>query len=866
MTNNLSPMMLQYIDLKEKNKECILFFRVGDFYETFFDDAKVVSKELNLVLTGKDCGMEEKAPMCGVPYHSVETYINKLIKFGHKVAIAEQLEDPKLAKGIVKRDITRIITPGTNLSNDFLQDKINNYIISIYYQNDIFGVSLLDFSTGELFIDNISGINKILDFIYKYNPTEIVYNSYINNIYKFSENYYFKNLSINTLNENYFDIDKLNEFDYIYKLLKNFDEYKKYKNTNAINSLVGLISYIKNNQKIELSQIKNINYIVDDDYMYLDSMTLRNLEVVETMRDKEKEGSLLGVLDYTKTAMGGRYLRNALLSPLKNTKKIKYRQDGIADLINNYVLLNELREHLFAVYDLHRLNTRFNLKTANARDIIALYNSIKVLPYIYKILENFNSDFFIDIKNEFDMLHELKNLIEKAIVDDPPFLLHDGGIIKDGFDEEVDRLRNFNLNGKKLLIDFKEREKTKNNIKNLKVKYNHVYGYLIEISNVYKGDIPKNYIRKQTLTNAERYVTDELIELNNNLLSANDRLKNIEYEIFVRILEEINKYTNRIIKISNIIAKIDFISSIAYASYKNDYVCPKINTKNIIKIVEGRHPVIEKINSSENFIPNDTYLDDENYIDIITGPNMAGKSTYMRQIALIVLLFQIGSYVPCKEADLCIVDRIFTRVGASDDLSRGQSTFMVEMVEVANILLNATDKSLLILDEIGRGTSTYDGLSIAYAVVEYISKKIKAKTLFATHYHELTELENKINGVNNFNISVLENDDEIKFLRKIERGKAKKSYGIAVAKLAGIPNVVIERSKTILEEMLNKHYIEDDEKEKLHMEINDRHNEKNIDRSQLINFIKNINVDNLTPFEAINKLYDIKELLDMEEG
>ena len=865
MSNNLSPMMLQYIDIKEKNKESILFFRVGDFYETFFDDAKIVSKELNLVLTGKDCGMEEKAPMCGVPYHSVETYINKLIKFGHKVAIAEQLEDPKTAKGVVKRDITRIITPGTNLSNDFLQDKINNYIIAIYYNNDNFGITLFDFSTGELFIDNINSINKVLDFIHKYNPSEIVYNSFINSIYNFSDNYYFKNLSLNILNENYFDIERLNELDYISKLLKNFSEYKNYKNTNAINALIGLILYIKNNQKIELSQIKNINYIVDDDYMYLDSMTLRNLEVVETMRDKEKEGSLLGVLDYTKTAMGGRYLRNMLLTPLKDIKKIKYRQEAINDLVNNFVLLNELREHLFAVYDLHRLNTRFNLKTANARDIIALYNSIKVLPYIKRILINFNSDFFNDIKNDFDLLDELKNLIEKSIVDDPPFLLHDGGLIKDGFDEEVDKLRDFNVNGKRLLVEFEEREKTKHNIKNLKVKYNHVFGYLIEISNVYKGDIPKNYIRKQTLTNAERYVTDELIELNNNLLSATDRLKNIEYEIFIKILEEINQYTNRIIKISNIIARIDSIASLAYVAYKNNYVCPKINTSNTIKIIDGRHPVIEKIFVNENFIPNDTYLDSENYIDIITGPNMAGKSTYMRQIALIVLLFQIGSYVPCKEADLCIVDRIFTRVGASDDLSRGQSTFMVEMVEVANILLNATDKSLLILDEIGRGTSTYDGLSIAYAVVEYISKKIKSKTLFATHYHELTELETKINGVNNFNISVLENDDEIKFLRKIERGKAKKSYGIAVAKLAGIPNIVIERSKTILEEMLNKHYIEDDENIVSNNEKSKLNDEKNIDMSQLINYIRNINVDNLTPFEAISKLYDIKELLNMEE-
>ncbi len=805
-SENLSPMMKQYFEVRDNYKDSIVFFRVGDFYETFFDQAKLVSKSLNLVLTGKECGLSERAPMCGVPYHAVDIYMSKLVKLGYKVAIAEQVEDPKTAKGIVKREVTRIITPGTVLATEYLDDKVNNYIISIYFSKGKFGISLLDFSTGDFFISDVSDTKSIEDIFTKYEPKEVLINANIINsefdAESIKERY---NVALTTMNDSIYDINILKNKDneLLDKLIKTLPNYKDVIESNSVYAAIAAYNYVKENQKSELSHVEDIKYLDDEKYMYLDTATIKNLELTEGIRDREKKGTLINILDKTMTAMGGRLLIHFIEEPLKDKNMILYRQEAVKAFIDKDVDLAELREYLNSIYDLERIVTRIVMKHANPRDLIAFKNSIYTLPYIKGLMNEFESNFAKDIVIHFDTLKDLFNLIDESIVDDPPYLMHEGRIIKDGFNEEVDKYRKSKTDGKKWLLDLEERERQNSGIKNLKIKYNRVTGYLFEISNAYKGDIPDHFIRKQTLANSERYTTKELADLEKIILSADDRLATLEFEVFEEVRDRIALEIERIRNTASSVAMIDVLSNLSHIAMRNNYTCPNINEEGVIKIKDGRHPVVEKLSTVETFISNDTNIDNDNYIDIITGPNMAGKSTYMRQVALICLMAHIGSFVPASSADITLLDRIFTRVGASDDLTRGKSTFMVEMSEIANIVKNATSKSLIILDEIGRGTSTYDGLSIAWSVIEYISKNIKAKTLFATHYHELTELEGKVKGVNNFNVEVIENDDEIRFLRKIVRGRAEKSYGIAVAKLAGVPDEITEMAKLHLKNLMN---------------------------------------------------------------
>jgi len=803
---NLSPMMRQYFDIVKSYNDAIVFFRVGDFYETFFEQAKLVSKALNLVLTGKECGLDEKAPMCGVPHHAVDVYMSKLVRLGYKVAIAEQMEDPRFAKGIVKREVTKVITPGTVLATEYLDEKVNNFIISVYFAKGKYGIALLDFSTGDFMISDVYDNKTIEDLYTKYDPKEMLVNANVANsslnIDDLKARY---NVAVTIVNENVYDLNNIKnkEHELLDKLLKTLPNYKDISEDNSIFAAIAAYNYVRENQKAELSHIESIKYLDDKKYMYLDTATIKNLELTEGIRDREKKGTLINVLDKTMTAMGGRLLNRYIEEPLKDRDLISYRQDAVKAFIDRSVDLSELREYLSSIYDLERIATRIVMKHANARDLIAFKNSIYTLPYIKGLLSEFDSEFSKDTVAHFDTLKDIYDLIDESIVDDPPYLMHEGKILKDGFNEEVDKYRRSKTDGKKWLVELEEKERDKTGIKNLKIKFSRVSGYLFEITNTYKGEVPSYFIRKQTLSNAERYTTKELTDLQNVIVSADDRLASLEYEIFQDVRDSIAKELDRIRNTASNIAVIDVLSNFAYVASKNNYVMPHINVDGVIKIVEGRHPVVEKLSSIETFISNDTNLDKDNFIDIITGPNMAGKSTYMRQVALICLMAHIGSFVPAREADIALLDRIFTRVGASDDLTRGKSTFMVEMSEIANIIKNATKDSLIILDEIGRGTSTYDGLSIAWAVIEYISKTTKAKTLFATHYHELTELEGKVEGVNNFNIEVIEKDDDIKFLRKIVRGRALKSYGIAVAKLAGVPDEIIESAKRHLKNLQN---------------------------------------------------------------
>ncbi|MDO5332007.1 MAG: DNA mismatch repair protein MutS, partial [Bacillota bacterium] len=722
---NLSPMMKQYLDMASSYKDCILFFRVGDFYETFFDQAKLVSRTLNLVLTGKDCGLNEKAPMCGVPYHAVDTYMSKLVKAGYKVAIAEQVEDPKSAKGIVKREVTKVITPGTVLSPEYLDEKVNNFILSIYYAKNNYGISLFDFSTGEFFISNQKSETVIYDLFTKYEPKEVLINDKLLNSNLNVELLKDKfNVAFSIVSDDITDIKNLKnqENEHLYKLLKNIPIYEDIKDSEAILSSIAAYVYVRDNQKNELSHLEKIEYLNDSSIMYLDSASIKNLELTSSMSYGDTKGTLLYVLDDTKTAMGGRLLRRTIEEPLKVIDMIKYRQDAIKGFIEKPVDLSELRDYLNAIYDLERIIARINMKHANAKDLIAFKNSIYVLPYIKNLLSTFNSKFAKDLYERIDTLKDLFNLIDESIVDDPPYLMHDGGLIKDGYNAEIDKYRESKIKGKEWLLELETKEREKTGIKGLKIKFSRVTGYLFEVSNVYKGEIPSYFVRKQTLANGERYTTKELTDLQTTILTADDRLSVLEYEEFQVIREKIAKETLRIRNLASDIAYIDVLTNLSYIATKNNYTCPEISTDGIINIKDGRHPVIESFSNIEAFISNDTVLDNENYIHIITGPNMAGKSTYMRQVALIVLMAQIGSFVPCDHAEVGVVDRIFTRVGAHDELASGQSTFMVEMNETANIINNATENSLVILDEIGRGTSTYDGLSIAWSVAEELSR------------------------------------------------------------------------------------------------------------------------------------------------
>ena len=873
-----SPMMQHYLKTKEEYKDCILFYRLGDFYEMFFDDALVVSKELELTLTGKDCGQAERAPMCGIPFHAAETYLNRLVANGHKVAICEQVEDPKQAKGIVKREVIRIVTPGTNLNTQALDETKNNYLMSIVYLGEKIGVSIADFSTGDYFVTELSSGSELIDEINKFVPSEIITNEYFSmsgiDLTAVNDKL---GITMSTLDSWYFDEDTC-----IKKLLTHFkvgvlDGLGLKDYTAGTIAAGALLLYLYEMQKGSVNHITSIVPYTTGKYMLIDSSSRRNLELVETMREKQKKGSLLWVLDKTKTAMGARALRSMIEQPLINKEDILKRQAGIEECNNRAIDREEIREYLNPVYDLERIMTKISCKSANPRDLIAFRNSLEMLPYIKKLIGTMESDLFAECFANLDDLADIYSLISSAIVEEPPITIREAGIIKEGFSKEADELRRAKTEGKEWLAQLEAREKEATGIKNLKVKYNKVFGYYLEVTNSFKNLVPADWVRKQTLTNAERYTTDELKKLEDVILGAEDKLCSLEYDLFNEVRDSIAAEVRRIKSTARAIAEIDVYTALSVVAQQYNYVKPAINEKGIIDIKNGRHPVVEKMIRNDMFVANNTYLDNaKNRISIITGPNMAGKSTYMRQTALIVLMAQIGSFVPAQEANIGIVDRIFTRVGASDDLASGQSTFMVEMTEVANILRNATPKSLLILDEIGRGTSTFDGLSIAWAVVEYIAntKLLGAKTLFATHYHELTELEGTLDGVNNYCIAVKENGDDIVFLRKIIKGGADKSYGIQVAKLAGVPDTVIERAKELVadlsdadislkardiaqyskkQEKLVDSYKKVDDLEVKQMSLFDT-----VNNDDIIEDIKALDISNMTPIDALNTLYKLQ--------
>ena len=862
-------MMQHYLQTKEEYKDCILFYRLGDFYEMFFEDAKIVSKELELTLTGKSCGLEERAPMCGVPFHAADTYINRLVAKGYKVAICEQVEDPKTAKGIVKREVIKIVTPGTNTDMASLDETCNNYIMCITLEDDIYGIATSDVTTGEFLVTEVDSDRKLLDEINRFSPSEIICNEEFNiSGFDIADLRDRLNISVSVLDSWFFGEDLAKE-----TLLMHF-------NTKTLISLGledydagviasgALLKYLYETQKNSLNNILDIHSYSIGKYMIIDSSSRRNLELVETMREKQKRGSLLWVLDKTKTAMGARLLRSYVKQPLIDKDEIIKRQDFIEELNSKEICREELRAFLAPIYDLERLITRITYQSANPRDMIAFRNSLQMLPDIKNVLDGLNCDLAEEIKNDFDCLVDLHKLLLDSIQEEPPISVRDGDIIRQGYNEEVDRLRNAKTEGKTWLAELEAKEKESTGIKNLRIKYNKVFGYYLEVTNSFKDLVPDYYVRKQTLTNAERYITPELKELEDTILGSEDRLVSLEYELFRQVRDEIAGNVSRIQKTAHSLAALDAFVSLALVASQNNYCRPDINTEGVINIKGGRHPVVEKMITNDLFIDNDTYLDNgNNRISIITGPNMAGKSTYMRQSALIVLMAQIGSFVPATSADIGIVDRIFTRVGASDDLASGQSTFMVEMNEVANILRNATANSLLILDEIGRGTSTFDGLSIAWAVVEHISNPelLGAKTLFATHYHELTELEGKLDNVNNYCIAVKEKGDDIVFLRKIIKGGADKSYGIQVAKLAGLPDSVVERAKVIVNNLLENDItgiVKNISVETIQPQITEVRQLSlfdNDDTNEVLDEIKNLDLANLTPIEALNKLYELQK-------
>lgn len=876
----LSPMMAQYMETKKQYQDCILFYRLGDFYEMFFDDALTASRELEITLTGKECGLEERAPMCGVPYHAVDSYLSRLVQKGYKIAIAEQMEDPKQAKGLVKREVIRVVTPGTITSSQALDETKNNYLMAIVYLGDKMGVSVADITTGDFLVTEVGSERSLFDEINKFSPAEIIYNDAFAmsgiSLNEMKDRYHF---AVSAVDSHYFQDESCR------KVLK--EHFK-------VNGLEGLglgdydsgviaagavLQYLYETQKTTMDHLTSIVPYSTGNYMVLDSSTRRNLELLETMREKQKRGSLLWVLDKTRTAMGARLLRTWIEQPLIHKEEILERQKAIEELNMNYISREELREYLNPVYDLERLIGRISYKSANPRDLLAFRNSIAMVPYMKQLLQEFTCANLKALEEEMDPLEDLNDLISRAIAEEPPVTVREGGIIRDGFHEEADRLRHAKTEGKTWLAELEARERDKTGIKNLKVKYNKVFGYYFEVTNSFKDLVPDYFIRKQTLTNAERYTTDELKELEDVILGAEDKLFSLEYELFCQVRDAVGAQVVRIQKTARAIAETDVYASLSTVATRNDYVKPSINEKGVIQIKAGRHPVVEKMMRDDLFVSNDTYLDNgKNRISIITGPNMAGKSTYMRQTALIVLMAQIGSFVPASQANIGICDRIFTRVGASDDLASGQSTFMVEMTEVANILRNATRNSLLILDEIGRGTSTFDGLSIAWAVVEHISntRLLGAKTLFATHYHELTELEGLMSGVNNYCIAVKEQGDDIVFLRKIVKGGADKSYGIQVAKLAGVPDTVINRAKELVEQLVDtdltartreiaganasasshKPVPKPDDVEMSQLTLFDTVREDDI-----IQEIKDMELGNMTPIDALNTLYRLQTKL-----
>ena len=876
--SEMTPMMQQYMETKKQYPDCILFYRLGDFYEMFFEDALTVTKELDLTLTGKSCGLEERAPMCGVPYHAVETYLTRLVSKGYKVAICEQMEDPKLAKGLVKREVTRIVTPGTNLNVQAMEETRNNYLMCIAYFAGRTGISTADVTTGDYYVTEVEDLRRLLDEINKYRPSEIVCNDAF--FMSGADLDDLKNrlqITIYPLENHFFDEELCQRCLKRHFGVSSLEGLGIAEFPNGVIAAGALLSYLLETQKNDLSHFTRLTPYLTSRFMLLDSSTRRNLELTETLREKQKRGSLLWVLDKTKTAMGARMLRSWLEQPLIESDGINRRLDAVEALCQQPMSREEIREYLNPVYDLERLLGNVSYKTANPRDLIALRNSMEMLPAIKTVLREFQAQELLDIQEDLDPLSDLFELIRDAIQDEPPILVREGGIIKEGFDASIDQLRHAKTEGKTWLAQLEEQERERTGIKNLRVKYNKVFGYYLEVTNSFKNMVPDDYVRKQTLVNAERYSMPRLKELEDMILNAEEKLTALEYDRFCEVRDAVAKEVSRIQKTAKAVARLDVLGSLSLVAERNHYVRPALNEKGLIDIRDGRHPVVERMIEHDMFIANDTYLDNRKHaVAVITGPNMAGKSTYMRQTALIVLLAQIGSFVPAKSADIGIVDRIFTRVGASDDLASGQSTFMVEMNEVANILRNATPNSLLVLDEIGRGTSTFDGLSIAWAVIEHISnrKLLGAKTLFATHYHELTELEGKIDNVNNYCIAVKEQGDDIVFLRKIVRGGADKSYGIQVARLAGVPDMVIDRAREIVEQLSDNDITEKVQSIAVHTDgaakKQKRYDEVDLEQISLFDTVKDedvleelerLEISTMTPLDALNTLYRLQNRL-----
>ncbi len=868
----ITPMMQQYIDIKEQYKDCILFFRLGDFYEMFFKDAETASKELEITLTGRDCGQEERAPMCGIPFHAADSYIAKLISKGYKVAICEQVEDPALAKGLVKRDVIRVVTPGTVTDVSMLDEKKNNYLVCLYNRNSTFGLAAVDLSTGEFYstrIEKGNTLNKLLDETARYAPSEIVVNSTFYSDVEVLELFRARfNSYITNFDDDYFNMDSAYA-----KVERKFSAAILSESVPAspvfsVNACGALLEYLEQTQKVSLDHIQNLNPYEIEEYMILDMSTRRNLELTETIRDKSRKGTLIWVLDRTMTSMGGRYLRKWIEQPLVNIYDIEERLLAVAELKDKFMMRMELRELLRRVYDIERLMGKVILGSVNCRDLIALKNSIGQVPYIKNSLVSCSSSLLEKIETDMDTLGDIYQLIERSIIEDPPVSVKEGLIIRDGYNEDVDRLRKASTDGKDWLAALEASEREKTGIKNLKIGFNKVFGYYLEVTRSYFNLVPQNYTRKQTLANCERFITQELKEMEDTILGAEEKVMALEYSLFCDIKESIAAEITRIKKTARCLAELDALCSLSEVADREGYSMPEVSLKGPIEIVDGRHPVVEKMLEKSAFVPNDTHLDlDDNRLSIITGPNMAGKSTYMRQVALIVLMAQVGSFVPAASAKIGVADRIFTRVGASDDLAAGQSTFMVEMSEVANIISNATSRSLLILDEIGRGTSTFDGLSIAWAVIEYISDRdrIGSRTLFATHYHELTELEGKITGIKNYCVSVKEKGEDIIFLRKIIRGGADGSYGIQVARLAGLPSVVLDRASEILSELEEA----DISKKEHKLRKNKIPIEGQMDifsfssqtkyRNEVIDELKKHDLTAITPLEALNILNGLQQ-------
>lgn len=862
-----TPMMMQYFKIKENYRDAILFYRLGDFYEMFFDDAKTASRELELVLTGRDCGQEERAPMCGVPFHAAETYIARLVAKGYKVAVCEQTEDPSQAKGIVTRDVIRIVTPATVTESIMLDESKNNYLACIYLKDDTAGLSFCDVSTGELFVSQVSGFGvqeKIINEMARFSPTELIANEAVA-----------ENKTLRTYISRKTDIlatvkneDAFSEYDCQEIVEKHFSkklsELSLDDKENGVKALAGVLSYLFDTQKNSLANITEVKIYNEEKYLSLGAVTRRNLELTETEKRREKRGSLLWVLDKTKTAMGKRMLRSWVEQPLINISGIVSRHNAVEELYNFNQIRTEITDALSSVNDLERITTRIVYGSANAKELRSLEQTVRVVPVVKGLIEKTSSAVLRDIYNCLDPLTDICELIDKSIVDEPPFSVREGGMIKDGYHLELDELRGILNGGKDYLARIEQSEQQKTGIKKLKIGYNRVFGYYIEVLNSFKDYVPDYYIRKQTLTNCERYITPELKELEAKVLGAQERITKLEYELFCEVRNIVADAQFRLRKTASAIATLDALCSLAFVAQNNGYVRPEMNLSDVIDIKDGRHPVVEKFLDGAPFVPNDTLLDSgENATAIITGPNMAGKSTYMRQTAIIVLMAQMGSFVPAKSASIGIVDSIFTRVGASDDLVGGQSTFMTEMSEVASILANATSKSLIILDEIGRGTSTYDGMSIARAVLEYVTdkKKIGAKTLFATHYHELTELEGTINGVKNYNTSVKKRGDDITFLRRIVRGAADGSYGIEVAKLSGVPQSVVNRAKVILKELEESGVVTKAPASSVKAQTDDMLQLQMFSgaNDEIAEELRNLDVNTLTPIEALQKLYELKK-------